>query len=145
MLSGTTPCVFVRVRSLASPSQAFFIHRLWCSFSVTCASIHTPSQHVPCCLNPMNLSPTCIVIVSLGQRCCLWPRLRMNSAPCLFAVSNCSPCLLAHSMLLAAHLSSIVMTSLASFRVPTEPGSSMPDSHSAADTYSSTHLFSPEV
>jgi len=77
-LSGTTPYVVVRVRSLASAALAFFMHRLWCSLSVRCTSIQTPSQRVACLLNHMNPSPTFIFADSFGRRCFLWPRLRVN-------------------------------------------------------------------
>jgi len=53
-LSGTTLYVFVRVQSLASAALIFFIHRLWCSLEVRCASIKTLSQRVACLLNRMN-------------------------------------------------------------------------------------------
>jgi len=123
-LSGTTPYLFVRVRSLASAALAFFMHRLWCSLSVRCASIQAPSQRVACLLNRMKPSPTLIFAVSVGRRCSLWPCLHVNSAASVFAVSNCSPRLLAHLTLLAAHLSSIVTTWLTSLPLATQPRSS---------------------
>jgi len=109
-VSGTTPYVFVRVRSLPSAALAFLLHRLWCSFHVRCAAIQTPSQCVASLLNCMNPFPTVIFAVSFGQRCFLWPRLRVNSGASIFAISKCSPRLLAHAMLFPAHLSSIVTT-----------------------------------
>ena len=42
-LSGTTPSVLVRVRSQASADPAFFMHRMWCSLNMRCASIQTLS------------------------------------------------------------------------------------------------------
>ena len=123
-LSGTTPYVLVSVQSLASAALAFFMHRLCCSLNIRCASIQMPSQHVACVLNCMNLFPTLIFAVSFGRRCFLWPRLRVNCAASDFAVSNCSPRLLAHSMLFAAHLSSIVTTWLPSLPVATQLRSS---------------------
>jgi len=59
-LSGTTPYVLVSDRSLASAALAFFMHRLWCSLNVRCASIQTPSQRVACALNRMDPFPTLI-------------------------------------------------------------------------------------
>ena len=73
----------------------------------------------------------------------MWPRLRVNGAASVYAVSNCSPCLLAHSMLFPAHLSSIVMTWLTSLPVATQPRSLTKD-NPLADADSSTHLISPE-
>jgi len=144
-LSGTTPYVLVSVRSLPSAALPFFMHRLWCSLNVRCASLHTPSQRVACALNHTDLFPSLIFAVSFGRRCFWWPRLRVNSAASVFAVSKCSPCLLAHSMLFAAHHSHMETTWLTSLRVATQPRSSTKDSPSASDTYSSTHLISPEV
>jgi len=144
-LSGTTPYVFVRVWSLAFAASGLFMHQWWCSLSVRCASIQTPSQHVAWLLNRMNPSLTLIFAVSFDRRCLLWPRLRVNSAASVFAVSNCSARLLAYSMLFAAHRSSIVTTWLTSFPVATQPRSSTEDRPSASDMYSSTHLISPEV
>jgi len=94
-LSGTMRYVLLRVRSSASAALAFFMHRLWCSMNARSASIHTPSQHVACELNRMDLFPTLIIAARFGQRCFLWPRLRMNSATSVLAVSNCRPHLLA--------------------------------------------------
>jgi hypothetical protein len=144
-LSGTIPYVVVRVRSLASAALAFFMHWLCCSLNVKCASIEMPSQRVACVLNRMTPLPTLIFAVSFGQRCFLWPRLRVNRAASVFAVSNCSPRLLAHSMLHPAHLLSIETTWLTSRPVATQLRSSTKRSPSASDTYSSTHLISPEV
>jgi len=144
-VSGTTPYVLVRVRSLASAALALVMHRLWCSLNVRCASIHTPSQRVACALNHTDSFPTLIFAVCVGRRYFWWPRLRVNSAASVFAVSKCSPRLLAHSMLFSAHLGSIEMTWLTSLPVATQPRSSTTDSPSAADTCSSTHLISPVV
>jgi len=144
-VSGTTPYVLVRVRSLASAALAFFIHRLWSSLNVRCASIHTPTQRVACALNRTDSFPTLIIAVSFGRRCFRWPCLRVNSAASVFAVSNCSPRLLSHSMLFAVHLSSIEMRWLTSLLVATQPSSCTNNSPSASDTYSSTYLISPEV
>jgi len=107
MLSGTIPYVVVRVQSLAAAALACFMHQLCGSLIVGCASIQTPSQRVACVLNCMNPLLTVIFAVSCGQRCFLWPCLRVNSAASVLAVLNCSPRLHAHSMLLAAHFSSI--------------------------------------
>jgi len=144
-LSGTTPYVLVKVQSLASAALAFFMHPLWSSLNVRCASIQTPSQHVACVLNRMIPLPTLILAVSSSQWCFLWPRLRVNSAASVFAVSHCSPPLFAHSMLFPAHLSSIETTWLTSLPVATRPRSSKKHSPSASDRYSSTHCISPEV
>jgi len=122
-LYGTTLYVSVRVRSLASAALAFFMHRLWSSLNIKCGSIQTPSQRVACLLNGMNLFPTFIFAVSFGRRCFLWSSLCVNSAASVFAISNCSPCLLAQLMLFAAHLSSVVMTRLWLLPVATEPWS----------------------
>jgi len=143
-LSSTTLYVIVSVRSLANAALAFFIHRVWCSWSVRCSSIQTPSQHVACLLNRMKPSPTLIFAVSFGQMCIVWPRLRVNSAASVLAVSNCSPRLFAHSMICTPHISSSVTTWLTSSPVPTQPRSSTKDNPSAG-AYSSTHLNSPEV
>jgi len=144
-LCGTMLYVLVTVQSLASASLAFFVHQLRCSFNVWCASIQTPSQRVAWVSNHMVPFPTRICAVSFGRRCFRWPCLRVNSAASVFAVSNCSPGLLAHSMLFAAHLSTILTTWLSSLPVSTQPRSSTKDSASAYDTYSSTRLISPEV
>jgi len=122
--SGTTPYVLIRVRSLASGALALFMHRLWCSLNVRCASIHTPSQRVACALNRTDSFPTHIFAVSFGRRCFWWPRLAGNRAASVFAASSCSPHVLAHSMLFAAHLSSIETTWLTSLLVATQPRSS---------------------
>jgi len=119
MLSGTTPYVLVRVWSLASAAVAFFMHRLWCSLSVRSDSIQTPRQHVSSVLNCMKQSPTHILAVSFCWRCLLWPYVRVNSAASIFAVSNCSPRLVAYSRFFAAHFSSIVTTGLTSLPVAT--------------------------
>ena len=143
--SGTTLNGFVMVQGLASAALAFFRHRLWCSLSVSCASIETQRQHVVCPLNHINPSPTFIFAVNFGRRCFLWPHLHVNSATYILAVLNSSRRLLAHSMLVAAHLASIVTTWLTSYPATTQPRSSTKDSSSAADTYSLRHLISPEV
>jgi len=143
-LSGTMPYVVVRVQSLASAALAFFMHLLFCSLNVRCASIQTPSQHVAWVLNRMTPLPTRIFAVSFGRRCLLWPCLCVNCAASIVAVSNCSPRLLAHSIHFAAHLSSIETTWLASLPVATHPRSSTKDSPSVSDAYSSSHLISPE-
>ena len=144
-LSGTMPYVVVRVWSLTSAALAFFMYHLCCSLNVRCATIQTPSQRVTCVSNGMTLLPTLIFAVSFGRKCFLWPRLHVNSAASVLAVSNCSPCLFAHSMLFAAHLSSIETTWLTLLPVATQPRSSTKDRPSAGDTYCSTHLISPEV
>jgi hypothetical protein len=144
-LSGTTPYVFVRVRSVASAALALCMHRLWCSVSVRGASILTPSWVVANRLNHMNPSLTVIFALSFGRRCLLWRRVHVDIAASIFAVLNCRPCLLAPSMLFAAHLSSIVTTWLSLFPVATQPRLSTNDGPSASDTYSSTNLISPEV
>jgi len=144
-LSGTMPYVVVRVSSLASAALAVLMHRLCCSLNVKCVSIQTPSQRVACVLNRMTPLPTLIFAVVYGWRCFLWPCLRVNRAGSVFAMSNYSPRLLAQSMLLAAHLSTIETTWLTSLPVATQPRSSTQDRPSASDTYSSTHLISPEV
>jgi len=97
--SVTTPWVFVRVRSQASTALAFFMHRLWCSFGGRWASNQMPSQCVPCLLKLMKPSLTLIFAVSFGKRHFLWPRLSVISAASVFSVSNCTPCVLTHSML----------------------------------------------
>jgi hypothetical protein len=58
-----------RVRSLASAALGFFMHRLWWSLNVRCASIHTPSQLVACVLNRTDSFPTHIFAFSFGRRC----------------------------------------------------------------------------
>ena len=87
-LSGMTPYVFVTIRNLASAALAFFMHWLWCSLSVRCTSIQTPSQHVAGLFNRMKPSTTLNFAVSFGRRFFLWPRLRVNSAASVFAVLN---------------------------------------------------------
>jgi len=143
-LSGTTPYVFVRVRSLASAALASFIHRLWCSINVRCASIQTPSQCVAGLLNLMNLFPTFIFAGGFGSRCFLWPCLGANSAVCISAVSNCSRRLLSHSMLFTAHLWRIVRTWMTSLPITTLSRSA-PNDGPSAETYSSTRLIRSEV
>lgn len=98
-------------------------------------TIETPSQHVACALNRINLCLTHISAVRFGQRYFLWPRLGVNSVTSLFAVSHCNPPLHAHSMLYTAHLSSIEMTQLSSLPVATQPRSCMQDCPSAFGTY----------
>jgi len=126
-LSGTTPYVLVGDRSLASAALVFLMHREWCSLNVRCACIQTPSQRGTCALNRMHPFPTHIFAVSFGRRCFLWPCLRVNSTSSIVAVLNGSPHLLAHSMLVAAHLLSIETTWLTSLLVATQPGSSRKD------------------
>ena len=109
-LSGTTPYVFVRVRSLASPTLAFFMHRLCWSLNVRCVSNQAPSHCVAWFLNRTTRPRTLILAVSFGRRYFLWPCLCVNSAVSVFAVLNFSSPQLAHSMLLVAHLLSIVTT-----------------------------------
>jgi len=109
-VSGTMLYVLGRVRSLASAALALFMHLFWCSLNVRCASIHPPSQHITCVLNRMNLFQTLIFADSSGWWCFLWPRMRVNSAASVFAVSNCSPRLLAHWMLLAGLHSHVTTT-----------------------------------
>jgi hypothetical protein len=94
-LSGTMPYIVVRVQSLASAALAFFIRRLCCTLNVGCASMQTPSQRLACVLNHMTPLPSLIFAVRFGRRCFLWPRRCVNSAASVFAVSNCSPHLLA--------------------------------------------------
>jgi len=60
-------------------------------------------------------------------------------------VSNCCPCLLAHSILNDGHISSIETTWLALFPVSTQLTSSTNNNPSASDTYSFTHLIGPGV
>jgi hypothetical protein len=100
-LSGPTLYVLVMVRSLTSAALAFFMHQLWCSLN--CA-------------------------VSFTRRCLLWPRLRVNGAASVIAVSKCSSRLLAHSKLFDAHHTSIEMTWLTSLLIATQPRSSTEDS-----------------
>jgi len=137
--------VLVSVRNLASAALASFMHRLWCSLNVRCASIQTPSQRVSSVLNCMAPFRTLVFGISFGLRCLLWPSLHANSAASFFAVSNCSPRLLAHSMLFAAHLSCMETRWLTSLLLPTKPRLSTKYSPSTSDTYSLTHLISPEV
>jgi len=66
MLSGATPYVLVSDRSQPSAALAFFMHRLWRSINVRCASIQTPSQRVTCALNHMDPFLTLIFAVSLA-------------------------------------------------------------------------------
>jgi len=126
-LSGTTQYVFVRVRSIASAALAFIMHWLWCSLSVRCTSIPMPRQCVACRLYHIKPSPTIIFAVSFGRRCFLWPRWGVNRGASVFAVSDCSPCLLVHSMLLTALLSCIVTTWLTALPVGTRPRLSTKD------------------
>jgi len=144
-LSGTTPYILVRVQSLAFAALAFIMHRLCWSINIRCASIQTPSPRVTCVLNHVIPFRTLIFVVSFGRRCFLWPRLRLISAVSVFAVSNCSLRLLAHSMRFPAHLSSIETTWVTSLPVATQPRSSTNNSPSASDMYSLTHFLSPEV
>jgi len=143
--TGTMPYVLVCVRSLASAALAFFMNQLWCTLNIRCGCIQTPSQHVACALYCVDQFVTHIVPLSLGRTCFLWPGQDVNSAASVFAVSNCSPCVLAHSMISAAQLSSIETIWWTLFQVVTYPRSSTKDSPSGSDTYSSTHMISPEV
>jgi hypothetical protein len=120
MLSGTMPYYLVSDWSLASAALTFFMHRLWCSLNVRYPSIQMPIQRVACVLNRIDPLPTLIFAVSCGRRWFLWPRLRVNRAASIFAVSNCSPRLLTHSMHFAPHLSSIDTTWLTSRPVATQ-------------------------
>jgi len=108
MLSGTTPYVFVRVRSLAPAALAFIMHRLCYSSYVTCASIEMLSQHVHCVLNRMILFPTIISAINVVWRCFQLPRQRVNIHASIFPASKGSPHSFAHSMRYAVHLSCIV-------------------------------------
>jgi len=144
-LSRTTPYVLVKVWSLASATLAFFMHQVWCSLNNGCTSIKMPSECVTCALNCRDPFLTIIFADSFRRMCWLWPCLRLNSATSVFAVSNCSPHQLAHSMLFAVHLSSIEMTWLTTLPVTTQPRSSTHDSTSASDTYSSTNLIIPKL
>jgi len=144
-LSGTTPYVLVRVWSQASAALAFFMVRLRRPLNVRCVPILTPSHRVACVLNRMMPLPTVIFADSFGRKCILWPRLRLNRAASVIEVSNCSPCVFAHSMLFAVHISSFETTWLTSLLVATQPWSSTQHSPSASDTYYSTHFISPEV
>lgn len=119
-LSGTTTYVFVRHWSLALAARGFFMHWLSCSLNVQCACIQMPSMCVACVLNCMNKFPTYIFAASFGQMCFLRPRLHVNSAVSTFARLNCSRCLLAHSILFAAHQSSMVRTSFRSLPFTTK-------------------------
>jgi len=83
--------------------------------------------------------------MSFGRWCFLWLRLRVNSAACVFAVSNCSPHRFAHLILLAAHLPSIETLWLTSLPVANHPWSSTQVSPSASDTNHLRQLISPEV
>ena len=105
--SGTMPYLSVRVRSLPSAALACFIPQLCCSLNVKSASIQMPRQRVAWVLNFMTPLPTLLFAVSDARRCFLWPRLRVNRAPYILAVSNCSPRLLPQSMLYTAHFPSI--------------------------------------
>jgi hypothetical protein len=117
LLFGTTPYMLINLRSLDSAALAFFMVRLCCSLNVRCASIQTLSQDVAGMLNPMIPFLTLNYAVSWGKRFFLRPCLHVNGAASVFAASKCSPPLLAHSMLCAVHLSSIVTTWLTSVPV----------------------------
>jgi len=108
-LSGTTLYVCVRVHCLASAPLTSFIHRLHRFLNVRCLSIQTPRQGIPCLLICMNPFLTFIFAVSFVQRCFLWPHLRINSTTSVFAVLHCSPHILPHLILCAAHLSSVMI------------------------------------
>jgi len=127
-LSGTMPYALLRVQSQASAALALFMHRLCYSLNVRCASIQTPSQCGACVLNRMIPFSTLFFNVNFSRRCFLWPQLRVNSAASILGVSHCSPRVLAHTMLCAAHLSSIVTKWLTSLPVATQPRSSTKDS-----------------
>ena len=144
-LSRTTPYVLAMVQSRASATLDVLMLRVWCSFDVRYTSIQTPSRHVACAFSWIDLFPTHIFGVSFRWRCFLWPRLCMNISASVFAVSNCSLCLLADSMLFAAHHSRTERTWLTLLPVATEPGWPIKDSLWACDTYSSTQLTCPEV
>jgi len=103
-LFGRTPHAVQRVRSLASAALAFFIHQWWCSLKVRSVSIQMTSQRVDPLLNRIKPSPTLIFAVSFGWRCFLWPRLCVNSAASVLAVSHCSPLRLGHSILFCRRL-----------------------------------------
>jgi len=106
---------------MPSAAVASLMHRLCCSLNVRCESIHTPSHRVACFLNRMTPSLILIFAVTSGWGCFQWPRLCVISAAIIFAFWVCSRCLLAHPMLVVAHLSYIVMTILASLSVATQP------------------------
>jgi len=120
------------------------MQRLCRVLTIKCASIQMPSRCVACVLNRTTPFPTLIFAINFGRRCLLWPRLHMTSAASVFAVSNCSPRLLAHSMFLGTRLSTIVTTWLTSLPVANLPTISSTDSLSASYPYSLTHAISPE-
>jgi len=145
MLSRTTLYVLVWVRSLASAALDVFMHRLCSSVNIRCACIQTATQGVAYVFNRINPVPTRILTVSFGRWCFQCPILRVNRAASVVPVSNCSPCQHAHSMLFAVHLTSMMTTRLTLPPLATYPRSSTNDSSLPSDTYSSTHLISPEV
>jgi hypothetical protein len=77
-MAGTITYIVVSVRTLPSADLAFFIHRLFRSLNVRCASFLIPSKHVTCVLSYTNLLRTVISAVSFGLRCIQGPLLRLN-------------------------------------------------------------------
>jgi len=98
----------------------------------------------PCLLNHKNPFLKFIFAVSLAQRSFLWPCLHANRPSSVVAISNCTPTLLAHSMVIPAHLSSMVMTWLTSLPVALQPTFSTKDCR-LAETYLATTVISTEV
>lgn len=137
--SGTSPYVSVTVRSLVSAALAFVRHWLWVCLTVRCACSQMPSQRVAYSLKLMLPFPTISFTVNVGQKSELWPRLRMNSAASIVAISNFSPASLGHSMLFTTPRSSVVTTSITSLTVASQSKLSTKD-NPWAEPYSSTHL-----
>jgi hypothetical protein len=111
-LTGTMPYVVVRVHSLASAVVDFFMHLLYCSLTLICPSNQTPSHRASCLLNHTTSLLTIIFAPSFARACFQWPRPNVDSAASVFAVSNCSPRLLADSMRFAVHRSRVETTRL---------------------------------
>ena len=84
-------------------------------------------------------------LISLRLTWYLLHRLGDNCAGSVMFLSNCSPRLLAHTMLHATHLSSIVTTWLILRPVATQRRLSTRDIPSACDTYTSPHLVCSEM
>ena len=143
--AGATPYVLVSDLSCASAALAFFMHRSWCSLHVRCLSMQAPSHLVASLINLTKPLPTRIFTVSFGCRCFIWPRLPVNSADSVVALSNSSYHLFAQSMLTLVQASSFLTIWFTSLPVASDPTLSTKDRPSTQETFSLTDLMSHDV
>jgi len=74
-------------------------------------NVHPDGEPAHCLFDTLcGWVPNINLFWQLCQKAFLWAPQRENRAGSIFAVLNFGPCVFAHMMLFAAHLSSIVMT-----------------------------------